>query len=128
MPESVPGPPGHAGHHQQLDDVGGGEDRPRNDPGCHPDGDQSGHDERDVAGERASAPPPGVWRADGVRPHGRLPGRGRRTSRAGRTGPRAPARSAVPPDVREYLHFPPFGPEHLDNSLQHLSGLIGSAK
>jgi hypothetical protein len=35
--------------------------------------------------------------------------------------------SAVPPHVREYLQFPPFGPEHLDNSLQHLSDLIGSA-
>ena len=36
--------------------------------------------------------------------------------------------SAVPPHVREYLQFPPFGAEHLDNSLQHLSDLIGSAK
>jgi len=36
--------------------------------------------------------------------------------------------SAVPPHVREYIHFPPFGPEHLDNSLQHLSDLIGLAK
>ena len=36
--------------------------------------------------------------------------------------------SAVPPHVREYLQFPPFGPEHLDNSLQHLSDLIGLAK
>ena len=32
--------------------------------------------------------------------------------------------SAVPPHVREYLHFPPFGPDHLDNSLQHLSDLV----
>ncbi len=35
--------------------------------------------------------------------------------------------SAVPPHVREYLKFPPFAPEHLDNSLQHLSDLVGSA-
>jgi hypothetical protein len=26
--------------------------------------------------------------------------------------------------VREYLQFPPFGPDHLDNSLQHLSDLV----
>jgi uncharacterized protein YndB with AHSA1/START domain len=36
--------------------------------------------------------------------------------------------SAVPPQVREYLQFPPFGPEHLDNSLQHLSDLIRLTK
>jgi hypothetical protein len=35
--------------------------------------------------------------------------------------------SAVPPHIREYLHFPPFGPEHLDNSLQHLSDLASRA-
>ena len=33
--------------------------------------------------------------------------------------------SAVPPPVREYLQFPPFRPDHLDNSLQHLSELSG---
>jgi hypothetical protein len=32
--------------------------------------------------------------------------------------------SAVPPEVREYLEFPPFGQDHLDNSLQHLSDLV----
>ncbi len=32
--------------------------------------------------------------------------------------------SGVPPQVREYLQFPPFGPDHLDNSLQHLSDLV----
>ena len=32
--------------------------------------------------------------------------------------------SAVPPQVREYLQFPPFGRDHLDNSLQHLSALV----
>lgn len=32
--------------------------------------------------------------------------------------------SAVPAHVREYLRFPPFGPDHLANSLQHLSELI----
>jgi uncharacterized protein YndB with AHSA1/START domain len=32
--------------------------------------------------------------------------------------------SAVPAEVREYLQFPPFAPEHLDNSLQHLSELV----
>jgi hypothetical protein len=32
--------------------------------------------------------------------------------------------SAVPPHIREYLQFPPFGPEHLVNSLQHLSDLV----
>ena len=31
--------------------------------------------------------------------------------------------SAVPPDIREYLQFPPFGPEHLTNSLVHLAEL-----
>jgi hypothetical protein len=34
--------------------------------------------------------------------------------------------SAVPPEVREYLRFPPFEPNHLDNSLQHLSDLVAS--
>jgi len=33
--------------------------------------------------------------------------------------------SAVPPHVREYIQFPPFPPDHLDNSLQHLSDLVG---
>ena len=32
--------------------------------------------------------------------------------------------SAVPPEVREYLQFPPFAQDHLDNSLQHLSDLV----
>jgi uncharacterized protein YndB with AHSA1/START domain len=32
--------------------------------------------------------------------------------------------SAVPPQVREYLQFPPFAQDHLDNSLQHLSDLV----
>ena len=31
--------------------------------------------------------------------------------------------SAVPPSIREYIQFPPFGPEHLSNSLHHLAGL-----
>jgi hypothetical protein len=29
--------------------------------------------------------------------------------------------SAVPQFIREYLQFPPFGPEHLTNSLHHLA-------
>ncbi|MBV8951459.1 MAG: SRPBCC family protein [Actinobacteria bacterium] len=32
--------------------------------------------------------------------------------------------SAVPAQVREYLQSPPFAPDHLDNSLRHLSALI----
>ena len=35
--------------------------------------------------------------------------------------------SAVPQHIREYLHFPPFGPEHLSNSLRHLAGLAAPA-
>jgi hypothetical protein len=35
--------------------------------------------------------------------------------------------SAVPPQVREYLQFPPFGQDHLDNSLQHRSDLVVGA-
>ena len=31
--------------------------------------------------------------------------------------------SAVPQFIREYLQFPPFGPEHLTNSLHHLAEL-----
>jgi uncharacterized protein YndB with AHSA1/START domain len=31
--------------------------------------------------------------------------------------------SAVPQSIREYLHFPPFGPDHLSNSLRHLAEL-----
>ncbi|MFE0173216.1 SRPBCC family protein [Streptomyces sp. NPDC059002] len=34
--------------------------------------------------------------------------------------------SAVPQFIREYLQFPPFGPEHLANSLQHLAQLAAS--
>jgi hypothetical protein len=29
--------------------------------------------------------------------------------------------SAVPQSIRDFLQFPPFGPEHLSNSLQHLA-------
>ncbi|SEG77841.1 Polyketide cyclase / dehydrase and lipid transport [Nonomuraea solani] len=32
--------------------------------------------------------------------------------------------SAVPPFIREYIQFPPFGPEHLSNSLRHLAELV----
>ncbi len=32
--------------------------------------------------------------------------------------------SAVGPEVREYLHFPPFPPEHLVRSLEHLASLV----
>lgn len=35
--------------------------------------------------------------------------------------------SAVPRYIREYLQFPPFGPEHLTNSLHHLAKLAGLA-
>jgi uncharacterized protein YndB with AHSA1/START domain len=35
--------------------------------------------------------------------------------------------SAVPQDIREYLQFPPFGPEHLINSLRHLAELAAPA-
>ena len=35
--------------------------------------------------------------------------------------------SAVPQYIREYLQFPPFGPEHLTNSLDHLAGLAAQA-
>jgi uncharacterized protein YndB with AHSA1/START domain len=35
--------------------------------------------------------------------------------------------SAVPPSIREYLHFPPFGPDHFDDSLQHLADLVTRA-
>ena len=31
--------------------------------------------------------------------------------------------SAVPQSIREHLQFPPFGPEHLTNSLHHLAEL-----
>ncbi len=32
--------------------------------------------------------------------------------------------SAVPPQVREHIQFPPFAREHLDNSLRNLSVLV----
>ncbi|WP_176611605.1 polyketide cyclase [Actinomadura sp. WMMB 499] len=35
--------------------------------------------------------------------------------------------SAVPQSIREYLHFPPFGPDHLADSLRHLAELAASA-
>ena len=34
--------------------------------------------------------------------------------------------SAVPEDVRERIEFPPFGPDHLDDSLAHLAELATS--
>ena len=34
--------------------------------------------------------------------------------------------SAVTTEVREYLHFPPFAPDHLDNSQRHLSDLVNN--
>ena len=34
--------------------------------------------------------------------------------------------SAVPPHIREYIQFPPFGQDHLDNSLQHVSDLVAA--
>jgi len=33
--------------------------------------------------------------------------------------------SAVPAPIREHIGFPPFPPEHLDNSLAHLAELAG---
>ena len=35
--------------------------------------------------------------------------------------------SAVGPDVRAYLSFPPFPVEHLDRSLRHLAEIVGRA-
>jgi uncharacterized protein YndB with AHSA1/START domain len=35
--------------------------------------------------------------------------------------------SAVPPSIRERIQFPPFGPEHLTNSLHHLAELAAPA-
>ncbi len=34
--------------------------------------------------------------------------------------------SAVPQALREQIQFPPFGPDHLDNSLRHLTDLVVS--
>jgi hypothetical protein len=34
--------------------------------------------------------------------------------------------SAVPQSTREYISFPPFGPDHLGNSLNHLAELAAS--
>jgi hypothetical protein len=31
--------------------------------------------------------------------------------------------SAVPPTLRDFIQFPPFGADHLEHSLQHLAGL-----
>jgi uncharacterized protein YndB with AHSA1/START domain len=36
--------------------------------------------------------------------------------------------SAVPPEVRDYIQFPPFAQDHLDNSLQHLSDLVAQVR
>ncbi|MEV4442476.1 SRPBCC family protein [Streptomyces sp. NPDC049577] len=36
--------------------------------------------------------------------------------------------SAVPPSIREYLRFPPFGPEHLTDSLHHLARLVSGSE
>ena len=34
--------------------------------------------------------------------------------------------SAVPPELREHIQFPPFDPTHLENSLKHLSDLASA--
>jgi uncharacterized protein YndB with AHSA1/START domain len=34
--------------------------------------------------------------------------------------------SAVPDSVRQHIQFPPFSPDHLDNSLAHLTELVTS--
>lgn len=34
--------------------------------------------------------------------------------------------SRVPPNLREHIGFPPFDPQHLDNSLKHLAELAGA--
>ncbi|MFG2142195.1 polyketide cyclase [Streptomyces sp. NPDC048650] len=34
--------------------------------------------------------------------------------------------SAVPQSIREYIRFPPFGPEHLTHSLDHLAKLVSA--
>ena len=34
--------------------------------------------------------------------------------------------SAVPPQIRENIQFPPFKQDHLDNSLRHLSDLVAA--
>jgi hypothetical protein len=34
--------------------------------------------------------------------------------------------SAVPDSVRQHIQFPPFSPDHLDNSLAHLAALVTS--
>ena len=36
--------------------------------------------------------------------------------------------SAVPPQIREHIPFPPFGSDHLDNSLKHLAKLAADAR
>ena len=36
--------------------------------------------------------------------------------------------SAVPAHIREYISFPPFGVEHLENSLNHLAALTAQGK
>ena len=36
--------------------------------------------------------------------------------------------SAVPPELREHIGFPPFEPAHLENSLKHLSDLAAGAR
>ena len=36
--------------------------------------------------------------------------------------------SAVPPPVREFIQFPPFGQEYLDRSLQHLAELVADTR
>jgi uncharacterized protein YndB with AHSA1/START domain len=36
--------------------------------------------------------------------------------------------SAVPADLREHIQFPPFDPQHLENSLKHLAELAVAAR
>jgi Polyketide cyclase / dehydrase and lipid transport len=36
--------------------------------------------------------------------------------------------SGVPPRVRDYIQFPPFSTDHLDNSLQHLADMVARGR
>lgn len=68
----------------------------------------------DGAGEGRGSP--GVRRMDlALRPGAAWP--------VGDRGHAHPRTSTVPQSIREYIQFPPFGPEHLANSLQHLAEL-----
>ncbi|GAA4925417.1 uncharacterized protein YndB with AHSA1/START domain [Actinomycetospora succinea] len=91
----------------------------------HPDGDYRMHNRVEVyEPSRALAWQPGQYGPDGEIGYGGWTWRyDLETDGAGSRVTLTYDWSAVPAFLREHISFPPFGDEHLENSLAHLAGL-----